>query len=84
MLYEINNALAKEKPSKDELVSLIYTYDSFEVYHRLFELHGEGMGKEEYIFFLNRYLRIFDLSFAPLPEICEELNKKWGIKNVSD
>lgn len=68
--------------SKEELINIIDNYDIYTVYHLLFELFGDDMSKDEYIKLKNRYIKNFDLEFVPLPECCEKLARKWGIKNV--
>lgn len=83
MNYEVEKVLSKEKPEKEELISLMKAYDYFQVYHCLFEMYGEKLSKEEYIEVRKRYTEIFDLRFVPLPEICEVIDEKWGITYVS-
>lgn len=65
----------------DELISMLDFYDYYSLYHLIFELYGHEMNKNEYIALRNRYIKLFDIEFIPLPGCCEELDEGWGLKD---
>lgn len=79
---EILELMPHGELTKEALVNVIDCYDIYTVYHMIFDLFGYELTKEEYMELKSRYIKTFDLDFVPLPDCCEELDKKWGLKNV--
>lgn len=81
-LGEVISSFQKEKLTKDDLMAFVDSYDVYYIYHMLFDMFGCDMSKSEYMKYRERYVKIFDLAFVPLPQSCLELDAKWGIENV--
>ena len=81
-LKDIITLLSKGKLTKNDVMAFADSYDVYSVYHMLFDMFGCEMSKDEYVEYRERYVKIFDLVFAPLPQSCLDLDAKWGVENA--
>lgn len=81
-IEDLREVISEGKLTKDDLMAFADSYDVYFIYHMLFDMFGCDMSKSEYMKYRERYVKIFDLAFVPLPQSCLELDAKWGLENV--
>ena len=81
-LRDVITLLSKGELTKNDLMAFADSYDVYSIYHMLFDMFRCDMSKSEYMKYRERYVKIFDLAFVPLPQSCLELDAKWDLENV--